>query len=110
MGENELQDRFPLFDEGADRINKEKRSISKRVEELEKLEWERIERPSRGLTEDQIDSLIKDMRSTDFAKYLGKDRIVYYEFQKGDVKIDLNNREIYFSGELDEKTRKIIGI
>ena len=96
--------------EGAARMDKEKGSISKRVEELEKLEWEKIERPSRRLTEDQINSLIKDMRSTNFVKYLGKDRTVYYDFPKGDVKIDLNTREIYFSGELDEKTRKIIGI
>ena len=52
--------------------------------------------------------LISNLGSTDFRISLGGNNVAYDEYSEGKVRINLNEREVYIFGELEENVRGLI--
>ena len=109
-GNNEDYDKMGVVKEGAARVSESKGTISERVEEWERIGWNKIKKVQKRLSDEELTGLVRNMGSTKFVNWLGKDRKFYYEYPTGKVKIDLNTGEIYSHGYLNEDVRRVLGI
>ena len=99
----ELIDSLSDIDEGATRVRRG--SVYKRIEELEKLDWDPICElvSQKGNTrEEQIDAVIKSLRSPKPILTSAADKVIYYEYSKGCLKIDMKTGNVYAYGILEK--------